>query len=146
MKQDEFNREFQRLRNHFGERHYSGELIELFWNELQTLPVAVFRKIILEAIATRSQSQAPLLDHFRASAKEMNVLTANQWKYFEVDDCLTCGGCGWHWMQRKDGVESVAACDDCRSGKNMQAGPKGTMTITMKQVPGCTYLKPGRRN
>lgn len=90
------------------------------------------------------------LDHFPSIvqceeiAKDLGFKHASGWKYFEVDDCLVCGGAGWHWVKRPDDGEGVVACDDCRAGKNMQQAPKGTISWTMKQSPGAIYTKPGR--
>lgn len=146
MQPGEFERETARLRNHFGERHYSNELVAILWEEFKTLPDLAFRKIVLEAVATFSQGRPPLRDDFKRIASELNFehRRADSWKYLEAQDCLWCGGCGWHYVQRSDGAETVCACDDCRAGKNLQGGPKGTITWTMKQCKGATYSRPGR--
>jgi hypothetical protein len=67
------------------------------------------------------------------------------WKYFEVADCMKCGGVGWHKIYRADGAESIVACDYCEAGKNMQVAPAPHISWTMAQCRGATYAGPGRK-
>jgi hypothetical protein len=96
------------------------------------------------------QTAQETLDHFPSIAqleqlaKEKGFLQTSGWKYFTVPDCMACGGVGWHYVFRMDKQEAVVACDDCGAGRNHQKGPKGTITFTMKQIPGCQYSRPGR--
>lgn len=92
------------------------------------------------------------MDHFPSIAElagiseKLGLAHSHRWKYFEVDDCFTCGGTGWHFAFRKDGPECIVACDDCRAGKNMQAAPKPHINIAMKNILGATYSRPGRES
>ncbi len=143
MQLADFDREIMRLRNHFGERHYSSELAKIFWNDFGHMDLGSFRKIVLESIATHSQGKPPLRDDFKEIGKRLQVKSAPSWKYFEVDDCMTCGGVGWHYACRPDGAEGIVACDDCRAGKNMQIAPRPHIAHTLKQTEA-VYSRPGR--
>lgn len=146
MKQEEFERQITRLRNHFGERHYSNEIVAIFWDDFKNSADGAFRKVVSEAIATHGQGRAPIRDDFRRIARELNYSTnsGSSWKHFEVSDCLRCGGGGWHYVHRPQGGEAVVACDDCRAGKNLQVAPKGIISWTIAMCPpGTTYSRPG---
>lgn len=90
------------------------------------------------------------LDHFPSIsqleeiAQELGIRHGSGWKYLEVADCLHCGGCGWHWAKDKEARRGVLACDFCEAGKNLQKGPKGQITHTLKQCNNVTYDGPGR--
>ena len=146
MLQQEFDREITRLRNHYGDRHYSSELVAILWKEYGQLRLTDFRAMILEAIATRSQGRPPLRDDFRTIASEIGINAAlrSSWQYFEVSDCLTCGGVGWYYIKRADGGSGIVACDDCRAGKNMQIAPKPHINFTIKKVQGAVYDRAGK--
>lgn len=145
MNQREFDRQIDRLRNHFGERHYSSELTGMFWQEFQNLPNGSFTKVISEAIATLSQARPPLRDDLRRLIAESGVKYSSSWKYVEVADCLHCGGCGWYWAIRGNGAQVVVICEDCAAGKNLLNGPKGTHKAVLKEFPiNTAWLKPGR--
>lgn len=148
MQQQEFDREITRLRNHYGDRHYSSELVAILWKEFGALALKDFRAIILEAIATRPQGRPPLRDDFRTIASEIgiNAPLMKTWRYFEVSDCLTCGGCGWYFIKRIDGGSGIVACDDCAAGKNMQIAPKPHINFTIQRIHGAVYDRAGRIN
>jgi hypothetical protein len=69
------------------------------------------------------------------------------WKYFTVEDCMRCGGVGYHWVTQQHPGElkktGIVACDDCRAGKNMQIAPKPHIIHTMRQCSNVEYLGPG---
>lgn len=85
----------------------------------------------------------PSISQLEDIARDLGIVHQSGWKYTQVADCLACGGCGWHWVRRIDGGEAPVACDSCAAGKNMQKGPKGTITHTMRECVGVTYLAPG---
>lgn len=143
MHTNEFDREITRLRNHFGDRHYSGELAKILWTDFKHMDLPSFRTIILESIATHTQGKPPLRDDFKEIGKRLQITSTSNWKYFEVDDCLACGGVGWHYAVRPHGGEGIVACDDCRAGKNMQIAPRPHVSHTLKQT-NATYSRPGR--
>lgn len=99
---------------------------------------------ILMDRATQTLDHFPSISQIEEIAKELDIKHIAKWRYKAVSDCLTCGGPGWHWVTRIDGVECPVACDDCEAGKNMQMGPKGTITWTQKQCPHCSYSRPGK--
>ena len=146
MIDQEFQREVKRLRDHFGDRHYTSELVARLWREFGQMPLKDFRAIILEAIATRQQGRPPLRDDFRAIASEIGVNAAltSAWRYLEVSDCLTCGGAGWYYITRLDGGSGIVACNDCPAGKNMQSAPRPHVNFTIQKVQGAVYDRPGR--
>ncbi len=147
MQQQEFDREITRLRNHYGDRHYSSELVAIFWKEFGALALKDFRAIILEAIATRPQGRPPLRDDFRTIASEIgiNAPLMKTWQHFELDDCMTCGGCGYFFIKGPEDRIATRACDACRSGKNLQRAPKGF--ISEHRIPkNWSYFKAGRIN
>lgn len=147
MTQPEFEKQVKRLRDHFGERHYSHDLVTMIWVDFQNAPNHSFRDVISEGIARFTQSRPPLRDDFRTLAREMRIITGSgtMWRHFEVDDCMRCGGGGWHFVHTPKGGEGVVACDHCKAGKNLQAGPRGIVTHTLAQCPtGTSYSRPGQ--
>jgi len=142
---DEFGIQMTRLRNHFGDRHYSSEIIGLLYRAFSGLHKLDFERIVTEAIVTRSQAKAPLRDDFVQIADSLGLESKRKdaWTYFEVDDCLRCSGCGWFWIRRIDGGRSTRCCSDCMAGKNLQQAPKGT--IKEFKIPlGWAYDGPGK--
>jgi hypothetical protein len=95
------------------------------------------------------QRAVETLDHFpsiaqvEAIASELGETLNSGWKYLESPDCLRCGGPGWHWALDLEGRRGPVACDSCRAGKNLQRGPNGTLTRTLKQSGG-HYDEPGQ--
>ena len=146
MLQSDFDREITRLRNHYGDRHYSSELVAILWKEYGKLNLKDFRAIILEAIATRPQGRPPLRDDFRTIASEIgiNAPLMKTWQYFDLSDCMTCGGAGFYYVKLQNGGTGVVCCDECAAGKNMQIAPKPHINFTIKNVRGAVYDRPGK--
>ncbi len=147
MTPDDFQTEIARLRNHYGERNYGSETVSIFWKEFGSMSISDFRRIVLEAFATRPQGRPPLRNDFFEIAGSIGINSAarGSWKFIQ-SDCSTCGGCGWHWIRRADGGVAVCACDSCEAGRNQQRAPKPTITITLKQIRNATYLCAGTAN
>jgi len=102
--------------------------------------------MVLEAIATMHQGRPPLREEFKKLAEDIgiNARRTPSWKYLEVQDCMRCGGIGWHFIYMVQGGEGVAACADCLAGKNLQVAPRPHISFTQAQCPGATYSRPGR--
>jgi hypothetical protein len=144
MNLDQFRAQMNRLRKHYGESVYGDELLMILWEEFGTMNEFDMLKIVTECIATRPKSKPPLRDEIRQIAINLGMKQgASTWHYFEIDDCLTCGGCGYYFIAGPGCREAPVACDDCRAGKNLQIAPKGV--IRSKVVPqGWAYLRPGK--
>lgn len=147
MQQHEFDREITRLRNHFGDRHYSNEIVAIFWKEFGAMSLNDFRSIVLESIATHSQARAPLRDDFKNIADRLGINSGHSqgWQYFVVDDCLRCGGDGWFFIKGPEGREATRCCPDCAAGRNLMLAKKPT--VTESKIPqGWEYSRPSRSN
>lgn len=148
MLQPDFDREMQRLRNHFGDRNYTSELVKILWKELGAMHVATFSRLVSEAIATCPVSRPPLRDDFRKIAETLGIglpTAAKSWNHFVVDDCMTCGGIGYFFIRGPEDRLATRACDSCASGKNLQNAPRPIVSIA--KIPnGWEYSHAGRSN
>jgi len=141
---DEFNSQVTRLRNHYGDRQYTTELVALLIAAYGKMHVGDFKRIVDEAIATRPVSRPPLRDDFAqiADALGLEAVRRDSWKYVRVDDCLRCNGCGFFFIKCMDGRIAPRCCNDCFAGRNLQQAPKGTVK-EWKIPPGWSYFEPG---
>lgn len=145
MTQDQFRAQINRLRKHYGESTYSDELLMILWGEFGQMHELNFLKVITECIATRPKSKPPLRDELRQISANLGFTHAakSAWRYFDVEDCMTCGGVGWYHIQGPQYHEATRACDDCPAGKNLQIGPANL--VRDKHIPtGWAYKAPGR--
>lgn len=111
-----FAREIERLRDHYGEKQYSDEMVRILWNEFGQWHVEDFRKIVLEFIATRSIGRPPLRDDFHDMAAELEIQT------IQLDSKKACAECSYGGViltkHIRTGHEMVWSCN-CELGKSL---------------------------
>ncbi len=121
MLQPEFQLEIERLKGHYGERHFGPQLVDILWEEFNGLDRNDFRKITLECIATRSLGRPPLRDDFREIGKAFNIANKTIKKNpipDEVKGCPGCDGIGYVFVENiSDGREAIASCEHCARGR-----------------------------
>jgi len=144
MNPDEFESQVKRLRNNYGDRQYTSEMVSLLYAAYCKMHITDFAKIVSEAIATRSVNKPPMRDDFAIIADSLGLEAKrlDSWKYITVEDCLRCNGVGFFWIKCIDGRKATRCCNDCFAGRNLLQAPKGTIKET--RIPsGWSYFEPG---